>query len=98
MQNRIRSMTSAQTRIVCDRVLALSVEWLQLQDITAGRCRTQGAFADLRNDCYVGRTRVAFAVREREVCFGWLTWRLDPSFEPLGPPETDLRVLRCKPC
>ena len=94
MGNRIRGMTFGQTKVVCDTVLRLSVEWLKLQDPVVARCRTRGAMADLGNDCYIGRTRVALSVRDGEACFGWLTWRLDPSFEPLGPPEAELRVWR----
>jgi hypothetical protein len=94
MPPRINSMTGTQTKRVNDAVLELSVHWLKLQDARTGRIRTRGAMADFARDCYIGRTRVAFTVREGEVCFGWLTWRLDPLFEPLAPPETELRVLR----
>ena len=94
MTNRIRGMTAAQTRKACDAALHLSVEWARLQDCIQARVRTGGALADLVHDCYVARTRVAFSARDGELCFGWLTWRLDPLFAPLGPPETELRAWR----
>jgi hypothetical protein len=85
-------MTSAQTQIVNSTVLRLTIEWVRAQDVITARCQTRGAMADLTHDCYIGRTRVAFSARDGEVCFGWLTWRLDATFAPLGPPETRLRA------
>jgi hypothetical protein len=83
-----------QTQRVNDTVLRLSIEWLKLQDAKDGRCRTRGAMLDVAQDCYIGRTRVAFSARDGEWCFGWINWRLDPLFEPLGPPEAQLRIMR----
>ncbi len=90
----IRSITTAQTQIVNNVVMTLSIEWLQLQDAIQARCRVRGAMADLTHDCYIGRTRVAFTVGRGEACFGWLTWRLDARFAPVGPPESKLRIVR----
>jgi hypothetical protein len=93
-QRSIRSMTTAQTQRVNSTVLALSIEWLRMQDAVQARCRTRGAMADLTHGCYISRTRVAFSARQGEVCFGWLTWRLDATFAPVDPPEVRLRVRR----
>ena len=94
MGNQIRGMTTGQTRRARDTVLRLTVEWVKLRDCARARICTLGAIADLAHDCYIARTRVAFSVRDGEVCFGKLTWRLDPAFAPLAAPEAELRVWR----
>ena len=80
-------MTWRQTELVCERVLALTREWLLARGATQGRYGGAAAYADLEADCYVGLVNVFFRAPEHnDEQRGRVEWRLDAAFEPLGEP------------
>lgn len=84
---RIHSMTTAQTRRVCEKALALTRDWLVSQHASEGRYGGAAAFADLALDCYVGIVEFGYARADGQSVNGELVWRLDDAFEPVGQPE-----------
>ncbi|MBF6600352.1 MAG: hypothetical protein IVW36_07575 [Dehalococcoidia bacterium] len=87
MVRRIHGMTTGQTNRVCEKVLALTREWLLEHAATDDLLVGAAAMADLNRDCYVGLAECSYTSADGQSVSQQLVWRLDHTFAAIGEPE-----------